>query len=162
MILINIKRYDSQGIITFEDNEKNFSYKYIANQQGLAYLDDFEIIDQGLANILNNKFNKSLTLIQVYYLSENNKIFLAINLNQTYIYEIASINPDGGNIIVEYLIGVINANIINADKNSLICNFILNFGLQKLINSNQPISIGNNICLILYPINKIIGIVIKL
>ena len=148
-----IKRYESQGIISFEENEKIISFKKLMYKQSLTYLDDFEIIDQGLAIILDNKFNKSLTLIQVYYLSENNKIFLAINLNQTYFYEIVSINLNGGNIIVEYLIGVINANVINAVINSLVCDFILNLGLQKLINSNQPISIGNNICLILYPIN---------
>ena len=149
-----IQRYESQGIIKFEENEKKFSYKNIPNQQGLIYLDDFEIIDQGLALILDIKFNKSLQLIQVKYLSENNKIFLAIDLNQTYIYEIVNMNPNGGIIIVEYLIGIINANFINSQINSLVCNFILNIGLPKLINSNQPIPIVNsNICLILYPIN---------
>ena len=149
-----IKRYESQGTIRFEENEKIFSYKNIPNQQGLIYLDNFEIIDQGLALILDNKFNKSLQLIQVKYLIENNKIFLAINLNQTYMYEIVSMNPNGGNIIVEYLIGVINANIISAETNLLVCNFILNIGIYKLINSNQPVQIpSSNICLILYPIN---------
>ena len=96
------------------------------------------------------------------YLSENNKIFLAIDLNQTYIYEIVSMNPNGGNIIVEYLIGIINTNVISADINSLICNFILNIGIYKLINSNQPVPIPSiNICLILYPINIKITLMIK-
>ena len=49
------------------------------------YLDDFEIIDQGLDIILSTKFNNSLNLIQVQYLTENNRIFLAINLSTTYI-----------------------------------------------------------------------------
>ena len=148
-----IKGYESQGITTFKENEKKIPFKNLIYQQGLMYLYDFQIIDQGLAIILSNKFNKTLTLIQVNYLSENNKIFLSINLEQTYIYEIVSMNPNGGNIIVEYLIGVINANIINNNLNSLVCNFILNFGVQRLINSNGPIPIGNNNSLILYPIN---------
>ena len=38
-----IKRYESQGIISFEENEKIISFKKLVYKQSLTYLDDFEI-----------------------------------------------------------------------------------------------------------------------
>ena len=147
-----IKSNEINGKIKFSKSESDLNIKYINN---LEYIDEFEIIDKGFADLLKEKMNKDINLFAIYYTRFENKILLIINLNQKYIFEIVSINHDGGAIIVEYLIETINNNKsydINLAINS-ISKTLKNYGLQKLITFNSPISIENNFVINFHKLN---------
>ena len=79
---------------------------------------------------------------------------------QTIIYEFVSINPKDGDIMVEYLIKVINPGIIFSNNikslNLLIAKFIFSNGIKRLLSMKNPIKVYKDICLGLYPINDIL------
>ena len=81
-----------------------WAYKNIPNQTNLKYIDDFEIIDREFASFLENKFTGSLLLPKVVYSLIKNKILLEVIIEQSYIFEIVSINPESCNISFEKLI----------------------------------------------------------
>lgn len=154
-----IKKIEIPGVINFNEIENSFTTKYIDNNPNLNYIDGFEIIDQEFASFLNQKFYNGLKMFICYYSTIENKILLIINLNQTsYIYEIVSINQDGGDIIIEYLIELKKIkNDTTYDIDSLI-NFVFQTirtnGIDKLIKNENLISIDDNLVLSFHPINK--------
>ena len=102
-------------------------------------------------------------LFSANYTIIEEKIFLIINYDkdyQTRIYELVSINPEGGDIIVEYLIEVLNPENKFSDDiktlNELISKFILTNGLKSLLSTKNPIEVDKHISLRLYPINGIL------
>jgi len=102
-------------------------------------------------------------MYQIFYANIDSKIFLIINYDQTYIYEIISINPERDDIIVEYLIEVlvpISYKTFSYEINSfnnLIFKFIVNNGLPQMISKANPIIIERNISLKFHKINNLLG-----
>ena len=131
----------------------------------MQYIDNFEIIDKDFYTFLLQKFGNELKWFHfsANYVIIEEKIFLIINYDreyQTKIYEIISINPEGGDIIVEYLIEVINPynKFFNDIKslNLIIAKFILTNGIKRLLSMKNPIEVYKDVCLRLYPINDIL------
>ena len=157
-----LKKYETPGGIIFKGNEIILTHKYINNKPTLKYIDNFEIIDQEFYYFLIQKYGENLFMYKVYYATIEDKIFLIIDYEQTYIYEIVSINPEVGDFIVEYLIEVTIQNIYNStfyNKNSLhnlIFKTLFNFGIHKFISMENPIIVTDNVSLKLHPINGII------
>ena len=89
-----------------------------------------------------------------FYLTIENKIFLDIIIGQSRIYEIVSLNPNGGDIIVEYLIEFVPNNLNFGDKSLIpsIVQIFANKNYQNDILLRNPILIGNNIYLIFHKI----------
>ena len=152
-----IKKIKSQeipnaNIITL--NENLISKKFISkNLSKLIYLDEFEIIDQDFAFYLKGLYKNKIQIIQVNYILIESKIILSINYEQKYIYEIVYINPEGGNIIVEYLIEpIINNNNISTDINSIIFQPFQKNGLIKLISLGQSLKINDSISIYIHKI----------
>ena len=140
------------NIITL--NENLISKKFISkNQSKLIYLDEFEIIDQDFALYLKGIYKNKIQIIQVNYILIESKIILSINYEQKYFYEIVYINPEGGNIIVEYLIEpIINNNNISTDINSIIFQPFQKNGLKNLISLGQSLKINDSISVYIHKI----------
>ena len=106
LFLNGIKRIESNEIqFIFVPNE-TISKKFIDNNRHsqLIYIDEFEIIDKDFYSYLKKLYKNNLQILPIDYILIEGKIILTINNGQKFIYEIAYINPDGGDIIVEYLI----------------------------------------------------------
>ena len=155
----HIQKYELSEGIKFKESEINFSPKYINNQSNLEYIDNFQIIDQEFYSFLIQKYGKSLFMYKVNYITLEGKIFLMIDYNQNYIYEIVSMNPEGGDFKAEYLIEVIIESIDNNflyNKNSfqnIIIKSLITKGIQKCILMENPILVENNVSLKFHPIN---------
>ena len=158
-----ISKKEKIGTISFNIDDIIFKAKYINNQPNLSYIDNFEIIDPDFYNFLKQKFGEDLLMHQAYYAPIEDKIFLIICFNQTYIYEIISFSPKGGDIIIEYLIEVllqIREKTISYDINELnysIFKFLSFNGLKKLISTGNSITNGKNFSLKFHPINNPLG-----
>ena len=146
--------------IKFNENEIVFIPKCFNNKPNLVYIDNFEIIDQEYHSFLLKMFGPNLFMYQVNYASlekMKEKILLIIDYNKTYIYEIVSLNNQGGN--VEYLLEIINTNndIYLYKNRNLINKSILDFisknDITKTIHSGNQIIIQNNISIKFHPIN---------
>jgi len=163
----HIQKYEIPGGTKFQGSEIILTPKYINNKPTLKYIDNFEIIDQEFYSFLIQKYGENLFMYKVYYSNIEDKIFLIIDYEQTYIYEIVNINPEGGDFIVEYIIEVKIQNIYNSsfyNKNSLnnlIFKTLFNFGIHKFISIENPIIVTDNVSLKLHPINCIIKQSIK-
>ena len=81
-----------------------WAYKNIPSQTNSKYIDDFEIIAQEFAFFWENKFTCSFCLPKVVFSLIKNKILLEVIIEQSYIFEIVSINPESCNISFEKLI----------------------------------------------------------
>ena len=155
--LKGIKEIESSEIpYIIKPNESNISIKFINNNQSkLIYLDEFEIIDEAFYLYLQGLYKNNIQIIPVDYILIEGKIVLSIIFGQKYFYEIVNINPDGGNIIGEYLIEtLINYNMIN-DLNPFIFQIINKNGLQKIISLGPLIKLVDNISLNIHKINGI-------
>ena len=108
----HLQKFEIPGGIKFKGSEIIFTPKYINNQLNLEYIDNFQIIDHEFYTFLIQKYGENLFMYKVDCATIDNKLFLIINYDQKFIYEIVSINPEGGDFIVEYLIEVISMNII--------------------------------------------------
>ena len=112
----------------------------------ITYIDNIELIDENFALFLNRTFNNSLMMFQTHYVAREEKILMIINVNQSFIYEIASFNQIGGDFNVEYLIEVkYDPMIQNTDIVNYLFNIFATNGIQKLIMMGNTINIGNNI-----------------
>jgi len=143
----NIKQLETTGSIQFNENEKKLNFKNLDKHQSkFIYIDNIEIIDENFALFLNQIFNNSLILLLTYYVVIEKKILLIINVNQSFIYEIANFNENGNDIIIEYLIEVKYEPIFqNIDISKYIFDTFVKYGIQKLISMGNTINIGNNI-----------------
>ena len=159
----NIQQQEQPGNIKLKGRDIVFTSKYINNQPNLIYIDNFEIIDKEFYTFLRQKFGDDLFMYQTFYYNLDNKIFLIINYDQTYIYEIISFNPEKGDIIVEYLIEVlvpIRDKSFSYDINTLnnsIFKYIVNNELPQMISKVSPITIERNISLKFHRINNFLG-----
>ena len=162
----HLKKIEQPGGIKFEGKKIDIQIKRLGNQNNLQYIDNFEIIDKDFYTFLLEKFGKDIErfLFSVNYVIIEEKIFLIINYDkdyQTRIYELVNINPEGGNIIVEYLIEVLNPeNKFFTDINSLnnlISKFIVTNGLKRLLSTKNPIVVNKYISLKLHCVNGIFG-----
>ena len=127
---IEMKKIETSGLpITFNKNEDIISPKYINNKK-LIYLNDFEIIDKDFGSYLIESYKNNLQILPIDYVLKEGKIILSIIYEQKYIYEIAHINPEGGEIIVEYLIEVKIENNIPININTIILQSFQKFELQ--------------------------------
>ena len=161
----NLKKVEQPGGIKIEGKNIDIQTKKLENQNNLEYIDNFEIIDRDFYTFLLQKFGQELKwfLFSANYAIMEGKIFLVINYDkdyQTIIYELVSINHEGGDIIVEYLIEVLNpenkfSNDINS-LNNLISNFIFTDGLKRLLSTQNPVEVNQYISLRLYPINGVL------
>ena len=151
----NIKQLETTGAIQFSEKEKNLK---LNSQSNFLYIDNIEIIDENFAIFLNQKFNNSINMLLTYYTVTEEKILLIINLKQTYIFEIASLNQNNGDITIEYLMEV---KYISRIQNINIANYIFNilvaYGIKKLMSIPNPIMIENNILITFHPINNNFG-----
>jgi len=140
-----IKQLETTGTIQFNENEKKLDYKYLNNNQpNLLYIDNIEIIDENFALFLKQKFNNSLMMLPIYYVAKEEKILLIIDVNQTFIYEITSLSPNGGDIIVEHLIEVkCEQNFEKLGLVNYIVNYLAQNEMQKLLLMKNSIPIGN-------------------
>ena len=143
----NIKQLETTGAIQFNENEKKLNLKNLDKHQSkFIYIDNIEIIDENFALFLNQIFNNSLRLLLTYYVVIEKKILLIINVNQSFIYEIANFNQNGNDIIIEYLIEVKYEPIFqNIDISKYIFDTFVKYGIEKLILMGKTINIGNNI-----------------
>ena len=143
----NIKQLETTGAIQFKENERKLNYKYLYNNfPMITYIDNIELIDENFALFLNRTFNNSLMMFQTHYVAREEKILMIINVNQSFIYEIASFNQIGGDFNVEYLIKVkYDPMIQNTDIVNYLFNIFATNGIQKLIMMGNTINIGNNI-----------------
>ena len=151
------KKKETSGAISFNDVENFFRIKNLDNKPSAIYIDGFEIIDKNFYFFLNQKFHNSIKMLEAFYTTIENEIFLIIIFSPSlYIYEIVRINPEGGNVIVVYLIelGFLNSNL--AYNNNYLKNFvyltIITNGLKPLINSKRIISTDGNISLTFHQI----------
>ena len=150
----NIKQIENTIRTKVNENELTLVLKNFNNQNNLKYIDDFEIIDKDFAFYLFKLFNNNIMIYKVDYTKIENKLFLVININQDYIYEIVNLN-NNDSITVEYLIKIeINkmTNDINA-LNDIIINLLIDNGIKKLINHGNPINIGQNLIINLFTLN---------
>jgi len=155
----HIKKYENSQEFSFNANESIFNFKYINNNSNLKYIDDFEIIDQAFGNFINQSMKKNINILQAQCCKIEDKILLAIYINQSYIYEILNINTEGVKINIEYLIEIKGGNsLINSnDINSMIFQTFMKNGFKKLISLKNPINLGNNISINIYGINKLLN-----
>ena len=153
------KKYENSQEFSFNANESIFNFKYINNNSNLKYIDDFEIIDQVFGNFINQSMKKNINILQAQCCKIEDKILLAIYINQSYIYEILNINTEGVKINIEYLIEIKGGNsLINSnDINSMIFQTFMKNGFKKLISLKNPINLGNNISINIYGINKLLN-----
>ena len=150
--LNGIKKIENSEIpYNFKPNEGLFLAKFINNNQ--IYLDEFEIIDESFCLYLQGLYKNNIQIIPVNYILIEGKIVLSIIYGQKYIYEIVYINPEGGNIIVEYLIEpIINNNNISTDINSIIFQPFQKNGLKNLISLGQSLKINDSISIYIHKI----------
>ena len=144
-----------------KSNINSFSAKYINNKQSkLIYLNEFEIIDQEFGLYLQKLYKNNLYILPVNYILIEGKIILSIIFEQKYIHEIVYINPDGGDIIYEYIIEVLthNNNNIPNDINSIMFQTFQKNGLNKIISSGKSVKVTDNITFNFHKINRIITI----
>ena len=155
----HIKKLENSQELSFNANESIFNFKYINNNSNLKYIDDFEIIDQGFGNFINQSMKKNINILPAQCCKIEDKILLAIYINQSYIYEILNINTEGVKINIEYLIEIKGGNsLINSnDINSMIFQTFMKNGFKKLISLKNPINLGNNISINIYGINKLLN-----
>jgi hypothetical protein len=155
----HIKKLENSQEFSFNANESIFNFKYINNNSNLKYIDDFEIIDQGFGNFINQSMKKNINILPAQCCKIEDKILLAIYINQSYIYEILNINTEGVKINIEYLIEIKGGNsLINSnDINSMIFQTFMKNGFKKLISLKNPINLGNNISINIYGINKLLN-----
>ena len=156
--LNDIKKIENTEIpYIIKPNDSFISTKFINNKQSkLIYLDEFEIIDKDFALHLQNIYKNNIQIFPVYYILIEGKIILSIFFGQQYIYEIVYINPDRGNIIVEYLIQPLIFCNMSTDINSIIFQIFLKNGIQKIIDLRSSIKVTDNIIFNFHKINAII------
>ena len=159
-LLNGIKRIESNEIqYIFNQNETFISKKFINNnkQSKLIYLDEFEIIDKDFESYLKELYNNKLQILPINYILIEGKIILSINDGQNAIYEIVYINPEGGDIIVEYLIEA--PYFINTPYglNTSIFQIFQNNGLNKIISLGPSFKVDN----IIINLHKINGIIVN-
>ena len=158
-----LQRIERPRGIKLEGKDIIFKPKYFNNQPNLIYIDNFEIIDQEFSSFLLHKFGADILMYKAYYAKIEDKIFLIIDFDQTFIYEIIGTNQDKSDIIVEYLIEVLisikgkSFSYNTASLNQLIFKYLSTNGIKKLIimSQNNFITIDNNISLKFHPINKL-------
>ena len=152
----NIKQLETTGAIQFNENEKKLDCKYLYNNQlRLLYIDNIEIIDEHFALFLKKKFNNSLMMLPIYNVAIEEKILLIIDVNQTFIYEIVSFSPNGGDMIVEYVIEIQCGQIFEKKELARYIVIILaKNGIQKLLLNRNSIPIGNNIFITFHQIKN--------
>ena len=150
----NIKQNEHSIGTKFNQNEVSLVLKNFNNQNNLKYIDDFEIIDKDFAIYLFQLFKNNITIYKVDYTKIETKLFLVININQDYIYEIVNLK-DNDSITVEYLIKIVENNMTNDIKalNNIIGNVLKDNGIKNLINHGNPINIGKNLAINLFGIN---------
>ena len=146
----NISRYEAPGSIQFDSNEAVFIDKYLNNNLNLNYIDGFEIIDQKFAEFLSLSFPSNIQIIVAVCELFENKIFLAINFKNKFIYEIVYMNPDNGNLITEYLIETSN----NTTYNDTIFQNFKAYGLSHIINTPGELVLNNNTRIKFHKINN--------
>ena len=150
--ITDMKQFETGGFMDLKKIDTNFINKSVNNKY---YIDDFELIDGKFFSFLYHKiFNTRLQFFRAFYLTIENKIFLDIIIGQSRIYEIVSLNPNGGDIIVEYLIEFVPNNLNFGDKTLIpsIVQICANKNYQNDILLRNPILIGNNIHLIFHKI----------
>ena len=156
--LNGIKRIESNEIqYIFNPNDNFISKKFFNNnkQSKLIYLDEFEIIDKDFESHLKELYNNKLQILPIDYILIEGKIILSINAGQNAIYEIAYINPEGGDIIIEYLIEAPYSNNTPYGLNSSILQIFQKYGLNKIISFGKSFK-EDNIIINLHKINGII------
>ena len=150
--LNRIKQYEEPGAITFNDTECIIEEANIVGKPNLKYYFNFEIIDKDFGDFLG-KLNKNLILFQVSYIKIENKIFLIINKNKKYIYEILSFIPENFELNAEYVIEIIQANNIN-DVNSIVNSIIPFLQIIDMFSPGMINNGANNINFIFHKINQ--------
>ena len=150
--ITDMKQFETGGFMDIKKIDTNFINKSVNNKN---YIDDFELIDGEFFAFLYHKiFNNKLQILKAFYLTIENKIFLDIIIGQSRIYEIVSLNPNGGDIIVEYLIEFVPNNLNFGDKTLIpsIVQIFANKNYQNDILLRNHILIGNNIHIIFHKI----------
>ena len=150
----SIKKYDTPGVINITFGQSFLQKKNIYDKIGLQYIDNFEIIDEGFANFLYNRFNQQLYLPQANFIIKENYILLLISINNEYIYEILSFSTSC-ELTVEYLINFVWHKFNDLKQfNDYVFDYFIKKGTQKLITSGNPIRTENaNLVFNIYPIN---------
>ena len=134
-----------------EMDQSSSFIKLFNNQSNRFYIDNFVLIDQEFATFLLQKINNNIKIYGVYYKLIENKFYMIIQLEQSYIYQISSfINSE--NFVAEYIIFSNYPN--NTDISSYILSLFSTNKLQSLILQNMPINYPNNLQIYIYPINN--------
>ena len=150
----SIQKKEVIGKMRFEERENIFEVK-----PNLQYIDNFEIIDKDYYTFLRRKFGEKLLMFQTLYANIEDKLFLIINFQNNYFYEIASFNKS--DLIVEYSIEVSNEipedGNNNKDEilpNNEILKILNEKGIKNIISQTSPVIKEKNIVMKFHPINK--------
>ena len=144
--------------IKLTENERVLAFQNLSDQKNLPYLNDFELIDESFVVFLNI-YIKGITFRQVNFdIINHNKIFLVIEFEEKFFYEIFHLNKEHNNYIFEYLIKNEKSKFFGEQSalNNLIFGFLckkplLNFNNNKRKNE---IKLDDNIILNFYQINN--------
>ena len=153
--LNSIKKYDNPGAINFTSAQVLLIKKNINEQNGLKYVDNFEIIDTQFAVFLQKYFYQKFQLPLANFCISDNYILLMINHENDFIYEIASLSQNCV-LTIECLIQFISHKFNDINQfNTHIFQFFIKNGIQKLILSGNPIRTENdNAIFNIYPTNN--------
>ena len=145
--------------IKLTENEGVLAFHNLSDQKNLPYLNDFELIDKSFADFLILNIN-GITFRQVNFgIINHNKIFLVIEFEEKFFYEIFHLNKEhNNNYIFEYLIKNEKSKFFGEQSalNNLIFGYfrqnqILNFNNNKRKNE---IKLYDNIILNFYQKNN--------
>ena len=128
--------------IELTENEKSLQIKHTNEIIDCDYLDDFEIIDEKFANLLLKQFI-NIRIYPVQFGSIKNKnIFIIINHEQKYFYEVMSLNLDNA-LIFEFLINIVRDKMFNMNKalNNYIFAYLCKNAIKSLIYKGNPIKL---------------------
>ena len=143
--ILNSNKNKLEEEIQLSENENSLLIKHINFPVNCYYLDNFEIIDERFANNLS-KMLKDIKIYPAYFGTIKNKnIFLEINAEQNFLYEIMSLNLDNV-LIFEGLIEIKSNN--GFYSNNLLKDYIFSYLgkniMKSLVYKGNPIMIDNN------------------
>ena len=140
-----IQQNEIKGDIQFNENEYSLTTKSINEPKKLKYFDDFEIIDENFMKFIIKKYTEIEILPVQLGSIKNNNIFLIINKEDKYIYEIMSFNSTN-DLNFKYLLVVEKNKVFEFEKslNQYIFGVLVKNELSKLINKGIPIKLENN------------------
>ena len=141
----NYTRNIEKEKIKFSQQDKEFNIKYINKNNNLAYIDNFELIDEEFALFLSKTYNNEINILPTNLIFNENKFIFSIKLINNYIYEITSLYEKDV-LKCEYTIEILNNNNIYYDiklLNNYFFKIIYEKGINKLISCRNPMIIDN-------------------